>query len=68
MGGGGLLRDDCEISRPHQKRCGERGKWSLARQPPPPSLPHLKETGRSMWGSPALTKWPRGKSGKLKLA
>lgn len=34
MGGSGLSRDDYEISRPHQKQCGERGRWSLALQPP----------------------------------
>lgn len=33
MGDGGLLRDDYEISRLHKKRCGERGRWSLALQP-----------------------------------
>lgn len=38
MGGSGFLRDEHDISCPHQKRCGERGRWSLALQPPP-SLP-----------------------------
>lgn len=55
MGGGRLLRTDCEVSHSHQKRCGERSRGSLALQPPP-SLPATPQgTSQEHVGVPSIS-------------